>query len=323
MGFDESDERGLRDKRGGFDASDLGDLRGERAQAPQASLDPHVISQVTRAPLDPQAARSFAAVARPSHATPIIGAYGGYRKTLAFGYVCLVYHATTLFCRRVYDYKSDPLGKTSGQMVGAARSARQNIVEGSSRAGTSKETELRLYDVARGSLEELAGDYEAFLIDAGSAPWSERDPQFRELAALRLDAFEATDDVRHLHGAYVLAMRQRFAPWLEAEDPVVAANAQLVVINRAAALLHKQMMSLGEAFAEEGGFTERLSKARLEVRDAKVAAAGAPTCPACGGPMRKVVARKGRNAGNPFWSCCAYPNCQGTRPWGRDGRRGG
>lgn len=153
MGFDESDERGLRDKRGGFDASDLGDLRGERAQAPQASLDPRVISQAARAPLDPQAARSFAAVARPSHATPIIGAYGGYRKTLAFGYVCLVYHATTLFCRRVYDYKSDPLGKTSGQMVGAARSARQNIVEGSSRAGTSKETELRLYDVARGSLE--------------------------------------------------------------------------------------------------------------------------------------------------------------------------
>ena len=324
MGFDERDERGLRDKSVGFDASDLGDLRGERAQAPQASLDPRVISQAARAPLDPQVTRSFAPpAARPSHATPIIGAYGGYRKTLAFGYVCLVYHATTLFCRRNYDYKSDPLGKTSGQMVGAARSARQNIVEGSSRAGTSKETELRLYDVARGSLEELAGDYEAFLIDAGSAPWSERDPQFRELAALRLDAFEATDDVRHLHGAYVLAMRQRFAPWLEAEDPVVAANAQLVVINRAAALLHKQMMSLGEAFAEEGGFTERLSKVRLEVRDAKVAAAGAPTCPACGGPMRKVVARKGRNAGNPFWSCCAYPNCQGTRPWGRDGRSGG
>ena len=50
MGFDESDERGLRDKRGGFDASDLGDLRGERAQAPQASLDPRVISQAARAP---------------------------------------------------------------------------------------------------------------------------------------------------------------------------------------------------------------------------------------------------------------------------------
>jgi len=279
---------------------DKGDMGGERGKRLLAAHDPLVSLVKKESP--------------PK--TRIIGAYGGYRKTLSFGYVCLVYHATTLFCKRNYDYKNDPLGKTSGQMIGAARSARQNIVEGSSRAGTSKETELRLYDVARGSLEELAGDYEVFLIDAGRAPWSENDPRFQELAAIRMEAFSAESDQRHLHGEYILAMRQRFAAWLEAEDPVVAANAQLVIINRAAALLHKQMAAIGVAFTEEGGFTERLSKVRLEARDAKVAAEGAPTCPACGGPMRKQVARKGRNAGNPFWSCCDYPNCQGTRPWG-------
>ena len=38
-------------------------------------------------------------------------------------------------------------------------------------------------------------------------------------------------------------------------------------------------------------------------------------CPKCGGPMRKMVAKKGSNAGNPFWSCQAYPNCNGTRKW--------
>ena len=253
---------------------------------------------------------------RPLVKTRIIGAYGGYRKTLSFGYVCLVYHATTLFCRRNYDYKRDPLGKTAGQMIGAARSARQNIVEGSARAGTSKETELRLYDVARGSLEELAGDYEAFLIDLGLAPWSESEPCYREVAALELEPFAVEGgDLRHRHGEYVLAMRRRFARWLEAEDPVVAANSLLVIINRAASLLHRQMASVGESFTAEGGFTERLSKVRLEARDAKIAAEGAPKCPECGGPMRKQVARKGRNAGNPFWSCCAYPNCHGTRPW--------
>ena len=80
--------------------------------------------------------------------TEIIGAYGGYRKTLSFGFACLIYHATEAFCERNYSYRNDALGKTVGQMLGAARSARQNIVEGSSRAGTSKETELRLYDVA-------------------------------------------------------------------------------------------------------------------------------------------------------------------------------
>jgi len=71
--------------------------------------------------------------------TQIIGAYGGYRKTFAFGYTCLVYHATCAFCRRNYDRTNDALGKTAGQMVGAARSARQNIVEGSARAGTGRE----------------------------------------------------------------------------------------------------------------------------------------------------------------------------------------
>ena len=53
-----------------------------------------------------------------------IGPSGGYRKMLSFGFVCLVYHATTRFCKRVYPWKEDPLGKTSGQMIGAARSAR-------------------------------------------------------------------------------------------------------------------------------------------------------------------------------------------------------
>ena len=67
------------------------------------------------------------------------------------------------------------------------------------------------------------------------------------------------------------------------------------------------------AFREEGGFTERMSRARLETRDAQTAAQGAPSCPKCGKPMRKIIARKGRNAGNPFWSCTGYPDCDGTR----------
>jgi len=245
----------------------------------------------------------------------IIGHFGGYRKMFSFGWTCLAYHATTLFCSRNFSYKNDALGKTVGQMVGAARSARQNIVEGSSRAGTSKETELRLYDVAKGSLEELAGDYEAFLIDAGEAPWSTGDARYQAVRALELDRFEATDDLDHAFGEYTLAMRRRCAQWLEAEDPKVAANAILVVIRRAISLLVGQMQRTADEFTDEGGFTERLSAARLEVRDARVAAEGAPKCPKCGKTMRKMVAKKGRNAGNPFWSCTAYPECDGTRPW--------
>ena len=247
--------------------------------------------------------------------TPVIGHYGGYRKTLSFGLTCLVYHATTLFCRRNYNYKNDALGKTVGQMEGAARSARQNIVEGSSRAGTSKETELKLLDVAKASLQELAGDFEAFIVDAGEAPWSESDANYVKVKRMAFDDFESTGDLRHEYGKHLLAMRARFAPALENEDPIVAANAILVTIDRACALLHRQIEKIGEDFREQGGFTEHLTKVRLEARDAAIAASDAPKCPKCGGPMRKVVAKKGTNAGNPFWSCQASPNCNGTRKW--------
>ena len=244
----------------------------------------------------------------------IIGASGGYRRTFSFGFTCLVYHATCAFCRRNYDYKNDSLGKTTGQMVGAARSARQNIVEGSTRAGTSRETELRLYDVARGSLQELAGDFEAFLTECGETPWRADDPRALEFKALKLDRFTGGgENVRSEFGEYILGMRSRFAPWLECEDSVRAANGILLAIDQAVALLARQMNTLGDDFREEGGFTERMSRARLETRDAKIAAAGAPKCPKCGKPMRKIIARKGRNAGNPFWSCSGYPDCNGTR----------
>lgn len=250
--------------------------------------------------------------------TEIIGAYGGYRRTLSFGFVCLIYHATEVFCERNYSYKNDALGKTVGQMIGAARSARQNIVEGSSRAGTSKETELRLYDVAKGSLEELAGDYEAFLIGRGEIPWAENDSRASRLMSIALDRYQGQLS-RHDYGEYILAMRKRFVEFLESEDPIVAANSILIAIDQACRLLHRQMESIAEEFREEGGFTERMSKARLETRDAQVAAQGAPKCPKCGKPMRKIIARKGRNAGNPFWACTGYPDCNGTRNFVAEG----
>ena len=244
----------------------------------------------------------------------ILGHYGGYRKMYSFGWTCLIYHATTCFCRRNYNYKNDALGKTVGQMVGAARSARQNIVEASSRAATSKEQELRQLDVAKGSLDELAGDYEAFIIDADSAPWSQRDQRYLAVKALELDEFNPSDDVDHEYGGYTLRMRQRCAPWLEHEDPLIAANAILITIRRACSLLMGQMRRTADDFTQEGGFTERMSAARLQARDAAVQAAGAPRCPKCGQPMRKVIARKGANAGSAFWGCASYPACTGTRP---------
>ncbi len=243
-----------------------------------------------------------------------IGPSGGYRKMLSFGFTCLVYHATTRFCKRVYPWKEDPLGKTSGQMIGSARSARQNIVEASSRAGTSKETELRLLDVAKGSLEELLGDYEAFLIDNDQTVWSVADERWKAVHTLPLDEFSVAEDVLHQFSRHLIAMRARFAPWLEHVDPFVAANAIIVVIKRAESLLFRQMARTTATFAEEGGFRERMTKLRMEQRDSQNATdPPPPTCPACDKPMARRMAKAGPNAGKPFWGCTGYPDCKATQ----------
>lgn len=248
--------------------------------------------------------------------TPVVGPSGGFRQTLSYGLVCLIHHATVIFCRRNFGLQNDPLGKTQGQMLGAARSAKQNIVEGSARAGTSRETELRLYDVAKGSLEELAGDYEDFLFERDAIPWSDSDPLTARTRELAFDAFEGGADLRHRFALHLAEMRKRFAPLLESDDAVVAANALLVTIDRACALLRRQMERLGEDFREKGGFTEHLTSVRLERRSEVGDESGeGSACPKCGGPMRKQLARKGANAGKPFWSCAAYPRCNGTRRW--------
>lgn len=84
---------------------------------------------------------------------------GGYRDLRSFQIATLIYDATYWFCERYLE----PRSRMSDQMVQAARSGRQNIAEGSRASATSSQTELRLVNVARSSLEELLLDYEDFL----------------------------------------------------------------------------------------------------------------------------------------------------------------
>src|SRR5574340_1017919 len=88
-----------------------------------------------------------------------IPAHGGYKQLLSYQRAEIVYDATVHFCDRFIDKRS----RTHDQMVQAARSGKQNIIEGSMASGTSKETEIKLTNVARASLEELLADYQDFL----------------------------------------------------------------------------------------------------------------------------------------------------------------
>jgi len=230
---------------------------------------------------------------------------GGYRKLFSFNFATIVHLGAIGFCKRFIPWQEDALGKVVGQMVGAARSGRINIAEGSERAGTSTETEIKLTDVARASLAELQNDLETWLAEREEIPWSIRDLQHVKISGVKLAAFEYTDDVLHDYWVYLHKQRRLFDPWLKNDDPVVVANALIVLIQRTTGLLNRQMESLEESFMKEGGIRERMHKARTEAA-AKVE--GAPECPECGKSMRRRKSARG-----DFWGCSAYPDCRATR----------
>jgi four helix bundle suffix protein len=221
--------------------------------------------------------------------------------------------ATQDFCTRYLNLKNDPCGRQFDQMTQAARSAPANIAEGNSRHSTSRETEMKLTDVARATLAELANDYLNWLLRQECVPWSVNSADYQAVNAINLDRPTYSDDVQHLSSIHILAQKHKFDQWLTTGDSLVAANCLLILCNRLIQMLGRQIESQLDSFKEEGGFTEGLTAERLAYRTQKSIQAEAPECPLCGKPMIKRVAKKGINSGREFWSCSSYPECNGTR----------
>ena len=221
--------------------------------------------------------------------------------------------ATQDFCARNLNHINDPCGRQYDQMTQAARSVPANIAEGNSRHSTSKETEMRLTDVARASLAELANDYVNWLMRHEEIPWSVKSEEHQNVSNIPLDRPTYKDDVQHLSSIHILKQKHKFDAWLCSKNSMTEANCLLVLCNRLIMMLGKQIENQLEAFKEEGGFSEALSAERLARRTEQSAQTDAPLCPKCGKPMIKRMAKKGKNAGNAFWSCSSYPECDGTR----------
>ncbi len=245
---------------------------------------------------------------------------GGYRELRSFQVTTVIYDWTVSFCDRFVDKRS----RTRDQMVQAARSGRQNIAEGSRAAATSSQTELRLVNVARASLDELLLDFEDFLRQRGLKQWGKDEPEARAVRAVgarrdRTDQSNLTDPADHW---------KSYARWLEADDPAGMANAVICLIHQANYLLDQQIAGLEREFISEGGYTEQLAAARLEERRRQKGKSGSdptdrsdltdranspPACPICGKPMVLRTARQGKLSGSRFWGCTGYPECRGTR----------
>lgn len=238
---------------------------------------------------------------------------GGYRDTCSFQTSTIIYDATVWFCEKFVD----PRSRTVDQMVQAARSGRQNIAEGSRAAATSSQTELRLVNVARSSLEELLLDYEDFLRHRHLKKW---DPESAEALAVRRvpQTFrEKREDQANLTDLTDEERWALYAPWLEHAEASVRANALICLINQANFLLDQQIAALEEQFVGEGGYSEQLATLRLAERGRKKKSPAdqgdrIPVCPACGKPMVLRTAKSGKNEGKQFWGCTGYPDCKGV-----------
>lgn len=176
--------------------------------------------------------------------------HGGYRNLITYQKSEVIYDGTVYFTKRFFK-KFD---RTIDQMVQAARSGKQNIAEASMASATSKETEIKLTNVARASLEELKIDYEDFLRTNKLALWGLEHPYTR-----RFREINKTPNANY--NTYIRA--------IENQDPAICANSMICLINIVAYLLNQQIKSLEKAFINEGGLRERMTKARLDNRNKK------------------------------------------------------
>ena len=174
--------------------------------------------------------------------------HGGYEKLLSYQKAKIVFDGTVKFCERFVEKRD----RTFDQIVQAARSGKQNIIEGTMASGTSKETEIKLLGVARASLEELLEDYRDFLRVRDAQLWEKnsREALFvRKLGAQKNTTYES------------------YRTYIESRPPEIVANILICLIHQTNYLLDKQLRQLEKAFVEEGGLRERMTRARLVERN--------------------------------------------------------
>jgi len=172
---------------------------------------------------------------------------GNYQELLSYKKAEVIYDFTFRFCEKFLK-RGD---RTIDQMVQSARSGKQNIAEGSKASLTSTETEIKLTNVARASLEELLIDYKDFLRVRDQPLWDKNSKEalyVRKLGKSPDESFET------------------YRPFFEDRPPETLANIAICLIHQANYLLDQQIRRLEKDFVEKGGLRERMTRARLEHR---------------------------------------------------------
>lgn len=178
---------------------------------------------------------------------PFLPKKGNYRKLLVYQKAECIYDITFFFTSKFLVGAKD---RTVDQMVQAARSGKQNIAEGSAAAATSSETELKLMNVARASMQELLTDYEDYLRVRSLTLWPVDDARTRQTQSFCRDHNDSA--------SYMAAIQQR-------SDETIA-NIAITLIHQFDGLMGKLITRLETDFVEQGGIRERMTAARLGYR---------------------------------------------------------
>lgn len=183
----------------------------------------------------------------PSDPESFLPKTGSYRPLLTYRKAEVIYDFTYRFCRQ-HLQRGD---RTIDQMVQAARSGKQNIAEASKASVTSTETEIKLTNVARASLEELLLDYEDYLRTRDHPAWAKDSKEalyVRKLGKTPNESFET------------------YRPFFDDRPPGTLANIAICLIHQANYLLNQQIRRLEKDFLQKGGLRETMTRARLQHR---------------------------------------------------------
>lgn len=169
-----------------------------------------------------------------------------YKKLLSYQKTDVIYQMTYYFCTNFLG-RGD---RTVDQMIQAARSGKQNIIEGCAASATSSKTELKLLNVAKASLLELLEDYEDYLKTRHFKQW---EPGSREFEAMRrLGATQQGPDF--------------YMNLISTRPPETIANMAIILIKQADYLLFRQLQKVSDEFIENGGFSEKMAAIRRNKR---------------------------------------------------------
>jgi len=173
--------------------------------------------------------------------------HGHYRHLRVYQVTEIIYDITYYFTQH-YLSKGD---RTIDQMVQAARSGKQNIAEGNQAAATSSETEIKLTNVAKASLEELLDDYEDYLRVRNLQQWGNLHPRYEKMRQ-----YARSNQIKKDNALNIQKMN----------DEEIA-NLCITLIHQANYMLHKLLETMQDRFVTEGGIKERMFQSRVNYRN--------------------------------------------------------